>query len=127
MAQVNQAAVLSVMRRLIDSAKHTDEDPTMAADDAEECRQPSAINLSTPRRTPEHSEHSDNNVSTGTLRVTALALQSYNDTRTIQLSHLSPGPTRRCDHLRPPTTQIIADHRRPSPNAADPSQLRLHI
>ena len=36
----------------------------MAAEDAEECRQPSAINLSTPRRTPERSEHSDNNVST---------------------------------------------------------------
>ena len=37
----------------------------MAADDAEECRQASAINLSTPRRTPDRSEHSDN-VSTDT-------------------------------------------------------------
>ena len=36
----------------------------MAAEDVEECRQPSAINLSTPRRTPERSEHSDTNVST---------------------------------------------------------------
>ncbi|XP_043247631.1 forkhead box protein P1-like isoform X2 [Amphibalanus amphitrite] len=45
------------------SHERQDEDPTMAADDAEECRQPSAINLSTPRRTPEHSEHSDNNTS----------------------------------------------------------------
>ncbi|XP_037070173.1 uncharacterized protein LOC119091477 [Pollicipes pollicipes] len=76
-----------------------EDEPVLGADEAEECRQPSAINLSTPRgRTPDHLDYADSNAgsvirvsSSKTDHSTPLSIKSHDSSSGAAPMMMPPG------------------------------------